>query len=313
MQPKSIDLSICIVSWNTRELLRDCLESVFANSGDLDIEVIVTDNASHDRSAEMLARDFPQVKLVANADNRGFGPACNQGVEVSAGRHILFLNSDTIVHPGALEAMVEYLDRNPAVGAVGCKLLNGDGSLQRSCWNGFTSLKSAFIDAFYLWRLAPQSQLVRASEVTIDARGKAIKVDHLLGACMAIPKPVLDRVGGFDPRFFMFLEETDLCYRIQRGGYELHYLPHGSITHFGGQSTSQNPAMLRRLYQSQCIFLRKYGASTGYLAAFKALTCIAAIVRIVLWTSRLATRPSYSIAAASIGSYARALVEVPWY
>lgn len=309
-----IDLSICIVSWNTRELLKNCLQSVSEGcDSDLDFEVIVTDNASRDGSAEMVAQQFPTVRLITNGDNRGFGPACNQAVQVARGRHILFLNSDTIVLPGALEAMVEYLDRHASVGAVGCTLLNADGSLQRSCWFGFTSLRSAAIDAFYLWRLAPRWELVRASEVVFDPGSAPIAVDHLLGACITIPRCVLDHVGLFDPQFFMFLEETDLCYRIGQAGYELHYLPDAKIIHLGGQSTSQNPAMKRRLYESQCLFLRKHGASRAYVAAFKAVTGLAMSVRIGLWTLRLLTQSHRRMAAAYMASYARGLFALAWY
>lgn len=311
--PDTVDLSVCIVNWNTRGLLRNCLESLYRTVGDkLDLEVIVTDNASVDGSVEMLRDEFPYVSVIANAENRGFGPACNQCVEVSSGRHILFLNSDTIVLPGALEAMVQYLDDHPSAGGVGCRLLNADGSLQRSCWYGFTSLRSAIIDAFYLWRLMPQAEFVRASEV-VTRDGEPVAVDHLLGACLVVPRRVLDSVGGFDPRFFMFLEETDLCYRIRQRGLELYYLPAPAIIHLGGQSTSQVPSMKRRLYRSQCLFLRKHGASSTYMVAYKAVTVLAACVRVGLWTFRASIPPRRREAARFALSYARALVEVRSY
>jgi GT2 family glycosyltransferase len=304
---------VCIVSWNTREMLRGCLESVLQHAGELKLEVIVTDNASSDGSPEMVRADFPSLTLIANDDNRGFGTACNQAVEEARARHILFLNSDTVVLPGALEAMVGYLDEHPLVGAVGCKLLNSDGSSQRSCWLGFVSLRTALIDALYLWKLLPRSRFVKQSEVDTDQAAVPFAVDHLLGACIAVPRRVLDEVGVFDVRFFMFLEETDLCYRINKGGYAVHFLPDEEIIHYGGASTRQVADMKRRLYKSQIVFLRKYLVSPPYLAAFKGITAVGALVRIMLWTFRLLARPGKRMSAAAIATYARTVLELPGY
>jgi GT2 family glycosyltransferase len=307
------DISVCIVNWNTRELLRACIRSIFEQSSGLAAELVVVDNASTDGSQEMIAQAFPEVTLVANRENRGFGAANNQAAEIARGRIVLFLNSDTLVLPAALASMVRYLDQHEQVGAVGCKLLNGDGSLQRSCWRGFLTLRAALVEALYLWRLMPRSGFVRGSDVAVDQTSAPIAVDHLLGACMAVPRRVLDEVGTFDTRFFMFLEETDLCYRIKQAGYEIHYLPDAAIIHFGGKSTSQVPTMRRVLYQSQLTFLRKHGVSFAYILSFKTIATMAALVRMALWTGRLLRGPQRRHAASTLGSYAALVAELPSY
>jgi GT2 family glycosyltransferase len=308
-----LDISVCIVNWNTRELLRECLRSVLDQAADLAVEILVVDNASRDGSQDMVRQTFPGVTLIANRENRGFGAANNQAAEVARGRIVLFLNSDTVVLPGTLRELMCYLDQHPQVGALGCRLLNGDGSTQRSCWRGFLTLRAAVVDACYLWQLIPRSDFVRGSEVAADQTNGPIAVDHLLGACLAVPRRVLQQVGAFDTRFFMYLEETDLCYRIKQAGYAIHYLPSAAIVHFGGQSTKQLPEMRRMLYQSQFMFLRKHGATLPYIVTFKGIAMIAALVRMALWTGRLLHGPQRRDAASTLGSYAALVAELPRY
>lgn len=304
------DLSIGIVNWNTRAILRGCLESLAATAGEVNAEIVVVDNGSTDGSQEMLAAGFPSVRVIANRENQGFAAANNQAIDQTTGRIVLFLNSDTVMRPGVLPAIIRHFDDHPEAGAVGCGLLNVDGSPQRSSWRGYVSLRFALIDALYLWRLMPGSRFVQRSDVTAPEGAPYVQVDHLLGACLAVPRRVLRESGGFDGRFFMFLEETDLCYRIKERGYEIHFLPGPKIVHYGGQSTKQVAAMKRILYQSQLRFLRKHGARRSVLIAYKGVTALAAAIRIALWSCRWLRGPDRRSAARSIAAYGLAIVDL---
>jgi len=282
------DLSICIVNWNTVGLLTDCLRSIWEREQEVTFEVIVVDNASRDGSADALREAFPQVCLIANEENVGFARANNQAMEVAEGRYVLLLNSDTRVLPGALAGMVRYADAHPQVGIVGPRLLNPDGTFQRSCWRGFPSVGSALVDAFYLWRLAPRSRLVRSSEL-LDVSGDGpVRVDHVLGACMLVRAEAIREVGGMDGSFFLFLEETDWCYRIARAGWGVHFLPEAQIVHYGQQSVHKDPERtLPEKYRNYARFCRKhYGLTGTRKVALKGIIVAAGLVRIGLWTWR---------------------------
>lgn len=287
--PHVADLSVIIVNWNTRELLRDCLESLQTASNSIAIEVWVVDNASTDGSPEMVGRQFPWVNLVANGSNLGFAAANNLALERATGRHILLLNSDTLVTGEALGGMLAYLQSHAQVGAVGCRLLNSDGTVQRSCWQGFPSLKSALIDALFLWKLSISWTLMRSSEIGVADLRHPLRVDHLLGACVMVPREVVTKVGMLDEGYFLFLEETDWCRRMQVAGYEIHHLPHVSIVHHGEKSARKNPSMsLREYYRSYCRFCRR---TQGYgwlrMQALKSIITAACVLRVGLWLGRM--------------------------
>jgi len=283
-----LDVSICIVNWNTRELLANCLHSIFADDQRVTFDVIVVDNASHDTSPDMVRADFPQVHLIANNENLGFARANNQAFSLAKGRHVLLLNSDTIVLQDALLKMVKYLDEHQLIGVVGPKLLNLDRTLQRSCWRGFPSLRSAFVAAFYLWRLVPHSRLVQSTESLDIPDDKPIEVDHVLGACMLVRREVINQVGGMDEELFLFLEETEWCYRIKKRGWEVHFLPWAEIIHVGQQSVHQNPEQtLPEKYRNYVWFYKKYeNPSKMQLALLKLVTISAGLLRMGLWTWR---------------------------
>lgn len=283
-----LDVSICVVNWNTRALLADCLRSILADGQEVTFEVIVVDNASHDDSADMVREKFPQVRLITNDRNEGFARANNQAFQLARGRHVLLLNSDTVVLPGALTKLVKYLDEHPQVGVVGPELLNPDGTIQRSCWRGFPSLRAAFVDAFYLWRLVPHSRLVRLSELLDSPDDEPIEVDHVLGACMAVRREVINQVGGMDEDFFLFLEETEWCYRIKKAGWKICFLPAAKIIHIGQQSVHQDPQRtLPEKYRNYVRFYRKQENSSRLQEAIlKGIIAVAGLLRVGLWTWR---------------------------
>lgn len=313
-----IELSIIIVNWNTRELLLRCLASIDASPPARSWEVWVVDNASTDGSREGALERYPPrpegeagaFHVIGNAENVGFARANNQALARCTGRHVLLLNSDTEVLPGALEGMCAYLDSDPRIGALGCRLLNPDGTTQRSGWRGYPGLQSALIDGLYLWRLLPR--LVARQEVTLGTTNAPTEVDHLLGACIMVPREVLEVVGFLDDNYFLFLEETDWCRRIKRAGYRVVYLPHQRIIHFGQQSMRQIPARtLPTFYASLCHFVRNGGGrALGLrLMALKLIIAISVLIRMAIWTLRLGGQRALSLRM--IGGYGVVLRRLP--
>jgi GT2 family glycosyltransferase len=269
-----VKLSIVIVSWNTADILVQCLESVFAHAPEAPFEVWVVDNASHDGSPERVRQEFPQVKLLANRENGGFAAGNNQAIRQATGAYVLLLNPDTIVYAGALQTLVDYLDDNPEVGACGSRVLNADGSLQESCYVAPT-LGREVLRMFHL------DGRIRYRMETWD-RQTARAVDALLGACILARREILLAIGLMDEGYFMFSEEIDLCYRIRQAGWGVHYVPWAEIVHLGGQSTQQvKTAMFLQLYAGKVRYMRKhYGRLQA--ALYKIILWLAALPRLVL-------------------------------
>lgn len=245
------DLSVIIVNWNGRDLLKQCLDSL-AHVTALALDVIVVDNASTDGSPALVRESYPQVRLLENRENLGFSRANNQGIRVATGRHILLLNSDTIVQPGAFEAMVALLDRHPRLGVVGAELLNLDGSLQPS-WAAFPTWLSEVLGRNFRAR-RPMS-----------AEPGAYLVDWVGGACLAARREAIVEVGLLDEAIFMYTEETDWCYRFVKAGWGVAYLEGAKVTHLGGGSSRRSSVRsLIELQKSKVYFFDKH---YGRLAA----------------------------------------------
>ncbi len=279
------DLSVVIVNWNTRELLRGCLASVPQGvSPEHKSEVWVVDNASKDESAAMVSSSFPDVRLIANEENVGFARANNQAIRQATGHHVLLLNSDTKVLPGALSAMVEFLDAHPDAGAVGSRLLNPDGTTQRSSWNFYPSLATVASDALYLWRLPVVKNWVRGHEQSLANPAEPVTVKHLLGACLMVRRAVLDEVGLMDDGYFMYLEETDWCRRMDAAGWKIYYLPTTSIIHYGQQSAGLAPDKANADWcRSLCRFYRQqYRPGSLKMGLMKAMIFTSIIIRFPL-------------------------------
>jgi len=238
-----VDLSICIVNWNTEAPLRECLQSIYAVTGGVSFEIFVVDNASSDGSVEMVKALFPDVFLIANQRNRGFAAANNQAIRLATGRYIMLLNPDTVVHPGALETMVTFMDDRPEAGAVGCKLLNADGSVQHSIRRSPT-FSVALHDSTILGRFSLFKERVsdfKMKDFTFDS---VREVDATCGAALLVRKDLLNEVGPLDEEYFIFIEELDLCQRIRARGHKIYFVPDAVITHLGGESRRQNPKEL---------------------------------------------------------------------
>ena len=246
------DLSIIIVNRNTRELLRACLRSIASLPDVVRCEVIVVDNGSTDGSAEIVTSDHPDVRLIRNETNTGFAFPNNQGLRVARGRHVLLLNSDTEVRPCALERLVRYLDGHPTVGACGPRLLNADGSLQRSCFS-FPSPWRHLCDMLDLGRLLPRSRIFANQRDWFEHTTTA-PVDWLMGAALVVRREVVERVGILDERFSLYCNELDWCYRIHQAAWEVHFVHDAEVVHHCG-ATRRNED---RDFRLQSEFLRNH-------------------------------------------------------
>lgn len=231
-----MDLSILIINWNTRKMLRDCLTSVFEGAPEgRRYEVIVVDNASEDGSQAMVRSEFPQVTMIMNDENRGFAAANNQAMAIASGANILLLNSDTLIHGDVLARSLEYMDAHWHVGAMGCRVLNADGSLQHST-SQFPSFLNLAYQTFGLDRVTAVSAFRKYRMLDWDRLSECY-VETISGCFLLVRKQCIDAVGMLDEDFFFFGEETDWCRRIQEAGWRVAFAPVGDITHFGGGSS----------------------------------------------------------------------------
>ena len=234
------DVSVIIVSYNTRELLRECIESILCEQGDgLGVEVIVVDNASADGSAAMVAERFPQVRLIANPDNRGFGAACNQGLEVARGRYALILNADIRAQPGALQRLVGFMDAHPDAAICGGQLRYPDGRIQPSCARELT-LWWVFCEQSLLAKLFPRTRLFGGYWRTHWNFSATIETEQVMGACMMLRRPF----PRFDEDYFLYCEDTDLCYRVRQAGGKIYYVHDAVFVHHLGASGEPQRAQM---------------------------------------------------------------------
>jgi len=265
-----MDISIIIVSWNVRELLRRCAQSIsnqFSVIGERRqlvtdyqsplTELIVVDNASSDGTVEMLRAEFPDVRVIANTENAGFTRANNQALALAQGRYLFLLNPDTEVRTGALQTLSDYAEAHPRVGIIGPQLFHGDGTLQSSR-RRFPTLATAFLESTKLQQWFPRSRVLTRYYM-LDTRDDATQeVDWINGSAMFVRRAVYDQIGGFDEGFFMYSEELDWCYRAKQAGWQIVYLPAAQVTHYEGKSSEQVVAA-RDIYfhSSKVRFFRK--------------------------------------------------------
>jgi len=240
------ELSIIIINRNVRELLKQCLRSAVAHWpwSDKGLEIIVVDNASSDGSVESVSSEFPNVKIIRNADNRGFGRACNQGIQAAAGRYIMVLNPDTVIRKGLFQSLIEFMDRTPKAGLAGPKVLNQDGSLQPTyrrfpTYGNILFARKSPLSS--IWPGNPGSKKYLQEDLSLD---QPCKVEALGGVCLILRKKMLEDVGDFDENIFMYLEDTDLCYRAHQKGWESWVVPQAELIHYWGKSTEQERKLM---------------------------------------------------------------------
>lgn len=250
-----MDISILIVNWNTRDLLDDCLHSVYDTVHGIDFEVVVVDNASGDGSAEMVAEKHTPAKLIANSENVGFAAANNQAYRVSSGDYVLLLNPDTVVREDAITRLLTVARENESRAAVAPKLLWSDGSVQPSVGE-FPTISHELLDALCLTRMLGRKH---SSRFFVPRRDDIRDIPWACGACLLVRRKAVTGNNILDERYFMFSEETDLCKSLTDRGWRVCYEPGAVVVHLGGASTSMaRQEMLAQLYESRFLYFAKH-------------------------------------------------------
>lgn len=288
-------LSICIVSWNTRDLLRKCLASIYKYPPSCDFEVFVADNNSSDGTPDMVAKDFPQVLLIKNKENLGFAGANNQIIEKTKGTYILLLNPDTEVFERSIDILIDLLDKNPGAGVVAPKLINSDGSLQRSCM-GFPTLGAMAMRQLFLEALLPFNPYTQRYLMTGFKHDKLAEVDQPMGACLLVRKEIIDKLGAFDPQYYMFFDEVDLCFRIKKAGWRIFFDPASIVMHHGGTAVRKwSPFKLSRVWTaSRNYYFRKHYGNPALFALYLAdMTRVIIIALVILLLFRIALSANF--------------------
>jgi GT2 family glycosyltransferase len=272
------DLGIVITSYNTRDLLRTCLRSVYASQGDFTFEVCVVDNASSDGSAEMVAAEFPQARLIANAENVGYPSANNQGLRAfgfqkspvpspqsPVPKFALLLNSDTELPPDALAQMLDFMAEHPDAGVAGPKLVLPNGSLDLACRRSFPTPEISFYRLTGFARLFPHSRRFGRYNLTYLNPDQVTEVDSVVGAFMLVRGLAIAQAGLMDEQFFLYGEDLDWAYRIKAAGWKVYYNPAVTVLHVKRASTRQSPRAQIEFYRAMDIFYRKhYAAQTPW-------------------------------------------------
>lgn len=223
-------VSVIIVTWNSEKEISNCLSSLSEN-----LEIIVVDNSSQDRTREIIKKRFRKVKLLENPSNLGFAKANNQGINIAKGDYILLLNPDTIVSPGSIEGMLKFMETHPDVGVIGPKLLNPDGSIQPSC-REFPSYKNILLELTGIPRIFPKISLWKMGYFNHnDLRD----VDQPMGACLLVRRQALREAGLLDESFPIFMNDVDLCYRVKKRGWGIVFFPEAEVFHLRGKSTGR--------------------------------------------------------------------------
>jgi len=292
-----MNLSVIIVNWNTRDLLCQCIDSLTQTLKKVDTEVFVVDNGSIDGSAAAVREKFPWVRLIENPVNWGFAKANNQALSLSKGRYFLLVNPDTQVKDQAIERMLSFMSAHLEAGLVGAQLLNADGSKQNSIAN-FPSLATELLNKSLLRWLFPEKFPGKET----DYAGP-VEVDSVIGACMLVRREAVDQVGLLDEGYFLFLEETDWCYRIKKAGWKIYHIPQAAVLHFQGKSAEAEKGKARiEYYRSRYRYFKKNRGSfqssvlsIGLIIklsvelVFATIGCVVTLFMVKRWRTKLTT------------------------
>lgn len=280
-----MDVSIIIVAWNVRKLLYDCLKSVYDQTNGISFETIYVDNASKDGSVEMVTKEFPEVKVIKNTENKGFIKANNQGIGIAKGKYVLLLNSDTIVLDNAIAKTVKFADEHLDAAVVGCRVLNPDYTLQRTCFM-YPSLLNMFLAATYLYKIFPKSRFFGREEMTWWDYNDVREVETICGCFSLVRMKAVRQVGLMDEIYFVYGDDPDWCYRFSKYGWKIMFTPEAQIIHYGGQNTKQMARKFRlQLHGSELIFMKLHrNRLTFPLACI--LTALFLFLRIPYWLTK---------------------------
>ena len=268
-------VSVVIVSFNTRDILRNCLLALFEHCKGVDMEVFVVDNNSHDGSADIVKAEFPTVHLITNNENLGFAAANNQAFALAQGRYIFLLNPDAYTKPSAIKNCIAFMDQTPQCGLCGGKIISPTGNLEPSA-RRFPSALSKLLTMSGLRGKFPQSPLLNYHEFGGFAHDKPQEVDWVPGTFTIVRKKMLDEIGFFDKRFYIYYEETDLCMRAKNAGWKIYFIPDAEVMHIGGASSKtrkdksfDNKASQVLIFRmrSEWLYYRKNKGLTGLLSS----------------------------------------------
>jgi GT2 family glycosyltransferase len=277
-------ISVIIVNWNTRKLLRGCINSLLDAELGSDCEIVVVDNNSSDGSAEMIEQEFPEVRLIANRDNRGFAVASNQGIHASCGRYVLLLNPDTKATKSFLRILLEVLENNSKAAAAGPLLVHQNGEIQLSC----LLLPTLWRELLFMLHLKSLHKDFSKIRENLEPR----KVETIGGACILIRREVLNQIGLLDEQFFLYSEEIDLCRRILESGREIYWAPMAKLIHYGGESSKQAERQtFIELFRSKVVYFRKHFGSWGS-ASYKFILLFTTLLRLAFIPAMIFFHPS---------------------
>jgi GT2 family glycosyltransferase len=276
-------LSIIIVNWQVKALLRDCLSSLFSQRTSSSFEVIVVDNNSNDGSLEMVNQEFPQVRLVANDRNLGFAAACNQGIRIAQGEYLFFLNPDSQITGKLCDQILDFMSSHPKVGVGGCYLYYPDGRIQTSLYR-FTSLTNSFVRASLLYFLLPRNRLT--APLFCDYLRPGEPADRVCGGAMAVRRDALEEVGPFDESYFLYAEDEDLCFRMKLKGWNVAAIPGTKVIHYHNQSSTKNiRKAIFSSYRGQFFFYRKFHPLSKVIL-FRVIQLMGISIRSFFWFLR---------------------------
>jgi N-acetylglucosaminyl-diphospho-decaprenol L-rhamnosyltransferase len=282
IENKTVELTVIIINWNSRDFLRGCLRSIAQHAPRFSFEVIVIDNASFDGSEEMVRTEFPGIRYIQSPENLGFSRGNNAAALTATGRNLLFLNPDTEVLGDALSKMKESLDSMLDAAVVGCRILNSDGSVQTSAVQAFPTLLNQMLDTDVLRGWFPRSRLWGTAALLSPGVDPVI-VDTVSGACLMIRRNVFEQIGGFSTDYFMYSEDVDICHKVHLAGWKTCCLPAVNIIHFNGQSTKKKPSYFPNVMQQQSRFIY-FSKMRGkiYANCFRASRGLIAVIRMAI-------------------------------
>jgi len=264
---KNPAISVLIVSYNVKQYIIHCIDSIKQSDYVGNIDIIIVDNNSYDGSVKEITKKYKDITVVQNNENVGFGKAVNQAAKKAKGDYFLILNPDTIIEETTISTFVNYLDYNPKVGMLGPKIVNSDGSIQKGCKRSFPTISVALPKILGLDKIFPNSKWTGKYNLNYLDADKIHKVEAISGSCMFIKSNLFNKIGGFDEQYFMFGEDLDLCYQVYQYDYEIHYLPTTQIMHYQGESVKSAPFdSLNAFYNAMMIFSDKhFSRSKGFL------------------------------------------------
>jgi GT2 family glycosyltransferase len=299
-----MDTSIVIVNWNTKNLVCNCIKSVYKSVGNISFEIIVVDNGSSDGSVEAVKSGFADVKIISNEQNRGYAAACNQGIRMSQGKYVLLLNSDTVLYEGAIEKTFNCAQQRPKAAVIGCQVMVDADTVQMTCFR-FPDLTGLVLRTTGLSRLFKNNRFFGRDSMAWWKRDTEMKVDVVSGMFMFVRREAIDKVGLMDEDFFFYVEDVDWCYRFYRAGWDNIFWPGARVLHVHGGSQSSGIVRMSSFVQQQksiLLFFRKHRG--GIICLFARLLISALFAsRSFGWTViallKKRTDPSYKIVAAN--------------